>query len=344
MVRAYGLYSHIRKNRLKTAYLLAAFVVLIHAVLFSLVLLYEAVGFGGTATEIVEASADDMAHAWPVAMIACVLWFGIAYAFHQSMIDFATQSTPVERLAEPRLYNALENLCISRGIAMPKLKIIETDGLNAFASGLRTRNHSIAVTRGLLRTLDDRELQSVLGHELTHIRNRDTQVMVVATIFAGIIAFVGDIMFRRVDFPFGYSPRPGRGSGRRSRDGGGGGAAVIILVALAVIVVSWGASVLIRFAISRSREYLADAGSVELTKDPDAMITALRRIATSPAIPWMPSRMQAFFIESPAAMPSRGWLSTHPPLEDRVAALVAFAGGLDVPASAEPAIRRGPWS
>jgi heat shock protein HtpX len=346
MARAYGLYSHIQKNRIKSVFLLASFVLLIHAVLFSLVLIFEAGTRGGTAQEILEAAIDDIRYAWPAGLIAAGLWFVIAYAFHQRMIDYATRAVGVERRAEPRLYNALENLCISRGIAMPKLKIIETDGLNAFASGIRGSNYSVAVTRGLVDQLSDRELQAVLGHELTHIRNKDTQLMVIAVIFAGIIAFVGDIMFRRLDFPFGYSPQPRRSSDRSGRrDGEAGGAAVLIIViALAVIAISWGVSVLIRFAISRSREFLADAGSVELTKDPDAMISALRRIERGAAIPEVPSRMHAFFIESPANKPERGWFSSHPSVEERIRALVAFAGGLDIgqePLLAQP---KGPWS
>ncbi|MGH6875172.1 MAG: M48 family metallopeptidase, partial [Aestuariivirgaceae bacterium] len=337
---------HIQKNRIKSVFLLASFILLIHAVLFSLVLIFEAGTRGGTAQEIFDAAIDDIRYAWPVGLIAAGVWFVIAYAFHQRMIDYATRAAGVERQAEPRLYNTLENLCISRGIAMPRLKIIETEGLNAFASGIRSGNYSIAVTRGLLDQLSDRELQAVLGHELTHIRNKDTQLMVIAVIFAGIIAFVGDIMFRRLDFPFGYSPQPRRSSdhsGRRD-GGGGGGAVLIIVIALVVIAISWGVSVLIRFAISRSREFLADAGSVELTKDPDAMISALRGIEKGAAIPEVPSRMHAFFIESPAAEPERGWLSTHPSVDERIRALVAFAGGVDIgqePLVAQP---KGPWS
>ena len=207
MFKAYGLYSHIRKNRLKSLFLLAAFVLLIHAVLLSLVLIIEAFTHGGTVEEIWAAALERMRLAWPVGLVGCLIWFVIAFAFHQRMIDFATRAKGVERNAEPRLYNALENLCISRGIAMPKLKIIETGATNAFASGLRRSNYSVAVTRGLLDNLTDRELDAVLAHELTHIRNKDTQMMVIAVIFAGIIAFVGDLSFRRLDFPFGYSPR-----------------------------------------------------------------------------------------------------------------------------------------
>jgi heat shock protein HtpX len=228
---------------------------------------------------------------------------------------------------------------------MPRLKVIETDALNAFAAGIRQGNYSVAVTRGLINGLSASELECVLAHELTHIRNKDTQMMVIAVIFAGIIAFIGDIVFRRLDFPFGYSPQPGR-SQRRSerRSEGSAGVVVIIIIALAVVAISWGVSVLIRFAISRAREILADAGAVELTKNPDAMIAALRRIERQAAIADVPSRMHAFFIESPALNPQRGWLSTHPSVDERVAALVQFAGGVDLANAPLAVQRKGPWS
>jgi heat shock protein HtpX len=344
MYKAFGLYTYIQKNRMKSVFLLASFVLLIHAVLFSLVLIFEAVSYGGTAEEIFEAAVDDIRYAWPAGIIVAGLWFVIAFLFHQKMIDFATRAQGIERRQEPKVYNTLENLCISRGISMPKLKIIESEGLNAFASGIRQGNYSVAVTRGLVEALSERELECVLAHELTHIRNRDTQMMVIAVIFAGIIAFIADIMFRRLDFPFGYSPQPARSQGRTERRGDGRGAVIIILIAIAVIAISWGVSVLIRFAISRSREFLADAGAVELTKEPDAMISALRRIEARAAIPDMPSRMHAFFIESPALNPGSGWFATHPSVDERVAALVEFAGGADLADRPLATQSKGPWS
>ncbi|HYN00667.1 MAG TPA: M48 family metalloprotease, partial [Aestuariivirgaceae bacterium] len=147
-----------------------------------------------------------------------------------------------------------------------------------------------------------------------------------------------------LDFPFGYSPQPARSQGRTERRGDGGGAVIIILIAIAVIAISWGVSVLIRFAISRSREFLADSGAVELTKEPDAMISALRRIEARAAIPDMPSRMHAFFIESPALNPGRGWFATHPNVDERVAALVEFAGGVDLAGRPLAIQSKGPWS
>ena len=339
MFKAYGLYSHIRANQYRTAFLLAGFVALLLALMFSLALLMETFSAapGAPFEWIAAQAAEDLRQGWPIGVIAAVIWFVVAYLFHQQMIDYATGARPITRDQSPRLYNIVENLCISRGVPMPGLQIIESEALNAYASGLKEGSYKIAITNGLLEVLTDAEIESVLAHELTHIRNRDVQLMVVAVIFAGIFAFVADLSIRRWDFPFGFSPyRPNTREDGRREDGAG----LAIIVAFAIIALSWGVSILIRFAISRSREYLADAGSVELTKNPDAMISALRKIEAHAAIPAMPSRMHAFFIESPAIHQETGWLASHPSVDDRVAALIKFAGGHDVEVSTE---RVGPW-
>ena len=340
MFRAYGLYSHIRANRLRSAILLAGFVALLHALLFSLLMVWSAL-YGGTFQEIVEGAWWQFRQSWPVAMIAAAVWFVIAYFTHQLLVRMATGARGVARAEAPQLYNALENLCISRGISMPALQIIETPALNAYASGLREGRYVIAVTRGLVDTLAPDELEAVLAHELTHIRNRDAQLMVIAVIFAGIFAFFGDMVIRMWDFPYGWSPTPrrqrsptgwttggddrgeDRGSGR-SRDGGGA-ALLAIAIAIAVILITWGVSTLIRFALSRSREFLADAGSAELTKNPDALIRALRKIEGHARFD-VPSRMEAFFIENPVAGRLAGLLATHPPIAARIEALQRYAG------------------
>ena len=339
MFRAYGLYSHIRANRLRSAILLAGFVALLHALLFSLLMVWSAL-YGGTFQEIVEGAWWQFRQSWPVAMIAAAVWFVIAYFTHQLLVRMATGARGVARAEAPQLYNALENLCISRGIPMPALQIIETPALNAYASGLREGRYVIAVTRGLVDKLAPDELESVLAHELTHIRNRDAQLMVIAVIFAGIFAFFGDMVIRMWDFPYGWSPTPrrqrsptgwttggddrgeDRGSGR-SRDGGA--ALLAIAIAIAVILITWGVSTLIRFALSRSREFLADAGSAELTKNPDALIRALRKIEGHARFD-VPSRMEAFFIENPVAGRLAGLLATHPPIAARIEALQRYAG------------------
>lgn len=333
MFQAYGLYSHIRANRIRTAFLLVTFVGLLQALLFSAALIFEALA-GGSFEDIAAAAWRDLLTGWPVAMAAAMLWFVIAYAWHQHMIDAAMGASDVTRTSAPGLYNALENLCISRGITMPALKIIETPALNAYASGVRDGSYAITVTRGLIDNLSPPEIEAVLGHELTHIRNRDAQLMVVAVIFAGIFAFVADLAIRSWQFPYGLSPRHRRqrdSDSERDRRGDDTGALIAIIVAVAIIFVSWGLSTLIRFAISRAREFLADAGSVELTKNPDAMISALRKIAVNAAIPTVPTRMHAFFIEYPEDAPAvSGWLATHPSLEARIEALKHYAGGHEI--------------
>ena len=221
-----------------------------------------------------------------------------------------------------------------------RLQIIDTPALNAYASGLREGQYVVAVTRGLIDTLRDDELEAVLAHELTHIRNRDTQLMVIAVIFAGIFAFFGDLVIRGWDFPYGWAPRSrsegpwgtssssdsSNDSGDR-RSSGGGGALIAIVIAVAIILITWGISTLIRLALSRSREYLADAGSAELTKNPDALIRGLRKIESHAAFD-VPSRMEAFFIENPVGNRVSGLFSTHPSVEDRVAALQRYAGAM----------------
>ena len=207
MFRAYGLYSHIQANRLRSAILLAGFVVLLHVLLFSLLMIWSAF-LGGTFQEIVEGAWWQFRQSWPVAMIAAAVWFVIAYLTHQLLVRMATGARGVSRVEAPELYNTLENLCISRGITMPAPQIMETPALNAYASGLREGRYVIAVTRGLIETLTPDELEAVLAHELTHIRNRDAQLMVIAVIFAGIIGFFGDLVIRMWDFPYGWSPTP----------------------------------------------------------------------------------------------------------------------------------------
>ena len=259
MFQAYGLYGHIQANRVRSVVLLLGFVALLHALLFSILLILNAMG-GGRFEDIVGEAASQFAGSWPVAALAAVAWFAIAYAFHGAMIRAATGAQGVTRQEAPKLYNALENLCVSRGLPMPTLEIVEDPALNAYASGLSQGNYAIAVTRGLLEKLNDQELEAVLAHELTHIRNRDTQMMVIAVIFAGVFAFFGDLAIRRWDFPYGWSPQAKRGdrsSQSRDSDSGGGrdggGALLAIALAIAIIIITWGISTLIRLALSRSR-------------------------------------------------------------------------------------------
>ncbi len=348
---AFGLQSHIWSNNSKSLLLLAGFPVLLILLTYGLFLLYA--GFSGETANAYSTmgpfvwAADALAQSWPFALIGAALWFAIAYVFYQGIIDAATGAHKVERKDEPALYNLLENLCISRGLKTPSLRIMETDALNAFATGLHEGQYSITVTRGLMQTLSDEEMEAVLAHELTHIRNKDVRLLIIAVIFVGIFSFVGEMAFRGLTRGFVYSGGGGS-SRRRSASGGsgGGGALIAILVGLALIAISYALAIVIRFSLSRRREYLADAGSVELTKNPDALITALRKISGNPKIEGAPSEVREMFIENPHA-DFAGLFATHPPIAKRIEALIRYGGGRDLqPApQAEPTAPRapGPW-
>ena len=276
----------------------------------------------------------------PVAFGAALIWFVIAWFANQAIVDAVTGAHKVDRRSEERLWNLLENLCISRGITMPQLRIIETDARNAFASGVRKGQYSITVTRGLMDALNDAELEAVLGHELTHIENRDVQLLVIAAVFVGIISLVGDLIIRAPRALLwstsgtwsggGWSGGGGRSRGRDRGGGGsgGGGAIVLILLAVAIFIIARILAIALRFAVSRKREYLADAGSVELTKNPDAMITALRKIAGHSEI-HAPAQVQEMFLDHPRQSGLGSLFATHPPIEARIANLVKYAGGHD---------------
>jgi len=208
---------------------------------------------------------------------------------------------------------------------MPTLRIADDDALNAFATGLNPKQYSITVTRGLLNALNDQELEAVLGHELTHIRNGDVRMMVIAVVIAGVISFFGELIFRlffQASYYGGFGGRRSSGGDRK------GGAGLAIIIAIALIVVAWLLSVVIRFALSRQREYLADAGSVELTKNPDAMISALRKIENRGELTHATSAVMEMCIDNPRVGFSNIF-DTHPPVDARIQALIKFAGGHD---------------
>ena len=319
---AYGLYSHIQSNRRRSIALLVGLFFLIYLMVYAGALAAEALSVNADSDVLMQLAWNDFLHAAPWATVGTALWVVIAYYFHQNMIDALTGGRDVTRAEEPRLYNILENLCISRGITMPKLKVMESDALNAFATGMSDKQYAITVTTGLLKRLNDAEIESVLGHELTHIRNGDVRMMVVAVIIAGVVSFFAELVFR-LWFYNGFGFRGGRSDDRR-----GGGAAFAILIAVAFIAVAYFLSFVIRLALSRSREFLADAGSVELTKNPDAMISALRKIEGRGELPGATSAVMEMCLDNPR----QGFgelFDTHPSVDSRVAALVKFAGGHD---------------
>jgi len=345
---AYGLYTHIQSNKHRSIALLIGLFFLVYVLLFAGALVAEVLIYGDAPLDqLLLAARFDFIKAAPFATIGTIIWIAIAYKFHQAMIDAVTGAREVSRAEEPRLYNLLENLCISRGITTPKLRIAEDDALNAFATGLNDKQYSITVTRGLINSLNDAEIEAVLGHELTHIRNGDVRMLVIAVVIAGVISFFGEMIFR-LFFQGSWGRSRSSGSGDKK-----GGAGVAIIIALALIVVAWVLSIVIRFVLSRQREYLADSGSVELTKNPDAMISALRKIEGRGEIPGANSAVMEMCIDNPREGFSNVF-DTHPSVDKRVEALVKFAGGHDPGPLALPGVNEpaqiesdapagGPW-
>jgi len=325
MEQAFGLYTHIRSNQRRSVALLIGLFLLVYVMVYAGALVAEGLMGDAPLDFLLQAALRDFIAALPWATLGTIVWIFIAYHFHQSMIDAITGGYEVSRQQDPRLWNILENLCISRGLTMPKLKVMDSEALNAFASGLNQKQYSITVTRGLLERLEDPEVEAVLGHELTHIRNGDVRLLVIAVVIAGVIAFFAELIVRMF-FQSGLYWR-GRRRDSESR-GGGGGAAVAIVIAIALIAVAWLLSVVIRFALSRSREFLADAGSVELTKNPDAMIAALRKIEGRGDLERANSAVMEMCIDNPRE-DFANLFDTHPPIEKRVEALVRYAGGHD---------------
>src|SRR5436305_428304 len=193
---AYGLYSHIQSNRRRSIALLIGLFFLVYVLVYAGALLAAALSFDTDLNTLMQIAWIDLIKAAPVATIGAAVWVVIAYYFHQNMSDAVTGGREIQRSDDPRLYTILENLCISRGIPTPKLKIIESDALNAFATGMNAKQYSITVTTGLLDRLDDAEIEAVLGHELTHIRNGDVRMMVVAVIIVGVISFFTELIVR----------------------------------------------------------------------------------------------------------------------------------------------------
>ena len=252
----------------------------------------------------------------PFIIIGVLIWFLIAWTSHSSMINAATGSKPLARKDNKRVYNLVENLCIAGGMTVPKINIIEDDSLNAFASGLNSRTFTVSLSKGIIDKLNDEELEAVIAHELTHIRNRDVRLLIISIVFVGIFAFRSEALLRSMRF------------GRIGRDKKGGAG---LIIALLLALFGYLIATLFRFALSRKREYLADAGSAELTKNPLALASALRKVSADPTIEAVERKDVAqMFIENPQVKDKESSFSlsslfaTHPPISKRIQMLEQY--------------------
>lgn len=294
------MYNQIDSNKRKTVILIAMFGVLI-------------IGMGWAMNVYAGYGYETVIFAAVISVIMSL----VSYYNGDKIALWSTGAKAVSREENPYLYRIVENLCIANGMPLPKVHVINSPALNAFATGRNPEHASIAVTTGLMQALENEELEGVIAHELSHIKNYDILVMTVVVVLVGIIALLGDFFFRTRLF----------GGRRESREGGGNLGLILMLVGLVFLILSPIVAELIKLAISRRREYLADASGALLTRYPEGLARALEKIAMGPRLETASSATAHLFIANPLKGKGLSSLfSTHPPVEDRINRLRTMAG------------------
>ena len=309
----------IRKNRRLTFVLCAA-----------LTAIGAAAGAGAGWAFGVLTSPDDPGAAQAMAAGAAIfmllfslLWTLIALWFGDRIVLGLTGARAIEKSDAPALYNVVEEMALAAGVPMPRVMIVETEALNAFATGMRPEKAAVAVTRGLMNALTRDELQGVVAHEMGHIANNDVLYMTAVGVLVGLIVVVSDLALRSTRF-MALS-----GGGRRDGERKGGGPAVVaIVVLLAVGLLSPIMAKIVQMAVSRQREFMADATSVKLTRNPLGLIGALRKLDTA-AVRWDDASraVQHLCIVNPFhkfSADASALMATHPSIEQRIERLQAL--------------------
>lgn len=329
-----GMQTQISRNNMLSVLLLLMFPVIILGMVwvFLALLNYFGGGYNDEYGNVVhQLDADTVNYYFittiPWVILGVLVWFVIAYYSNVRMIQAATGARPLSRRDNPRVYNIVENLCMTCNMDMPQINVVDDDQLNAFASGIDKKSYTVTVTTGLLNLLTDEELAGVLGHELTHIRNHDTKLLITSIIFVGIISTVMSLVVRMMYNMMWY------GGGRSGRNGEKNGLSVIVIMLIGVVccAIAYFFTLVTRFAISRKREYMADAGGAELCGNPLALASALRKISGNPGLDDVKrADVAQLFIVQPDEMEQglmsfmNSLFSTHPDTEKRIQILEQF--------------------
>ena len=333
------MHTQIRRNNMLTTILLLMFPVILLGMVWVFLALVNYFGngvydqYGNIVRHLDTATVNYyFVNAIPWVIIGVGVWFAIAYFSNTAMVRAATGARPVTRKENPRIYNIVENLCIACNMDMPKINIVDDPQLNAFASGIDKKSYTVTLTTGIINYLNDDELAGVIGHELTHIRNHDTRLLITSIIFVGIVSTIMSIVVQMMYNAFWFGGMSHRSSDNEEDNRGNGLSMIaVFIIAALCCAVAYLFTLLTRFAISRKREYMADAGGAELCGNPLALASALRKISGDPGLENVKRDdiAQLFIIHPQHFAPGltsffSSLFSTHPDTRKRIEILEQF--------------------
>lgn len=303
-------YDHIRSNNIKTVFLVICFPLIFIALIFL---------FTWIVAPIDTALQTTVSVAIPT-FIACAVWLVVSWAFGDSMMLHSAHAHEIfdDDKQNREIFRAVENVAIAAGLPCPRVYIIDDDSMNAFATGRSPRDASVALTRGIIKKLDNLELQGVIAHEMAHIGNRDIRLDMMLITGVGVTVFAADMILRLAIV-----------GNNGDNDNRGNGAAVLLMVWLAFMVFNWIITPILRMAVSRNREYAADATGAQITRNPMALANALRKITTDARVECLDKvkSMSAVCIAYPGGPRefASSLMATHPPVEKRIERLESMA-------------------
>ncbi|MBE3036088.1 MAG: M48 family metalloprotease [Candidatus Atribacteria bacterium] len=313
------MYENIASNRRRTAFIIVLFIIFIAALGFAIGIYFDyRYGVSG---------------AYSIMLMIFALVFAVivsfaSYYYSDKLVLQMTKAYPLIREQDTRVYYIVEGLSIAAGLPMPKIYVIEESGMNAFTTGRNPSNSVLVLTRGIMNNLDDEELKGVVAHELSHVKNYDILLGTIIVVLVGMVTIISNIMFRSFIF----------GGGRRSSSSRNSGGEILNLIFLAIglllIILSPLIATVIRFAISRQREYLADSNGALITRYPAGLASALRKISAYSEVSTANNATEHMFISNPFGKNTKVMFSslfnTHPPIEERVRRLEKMSLGIGV--------------
>lgn len=337
-MRYVGMHTQIMRNNRLTIMLLILFPVIILGMVWVFLALVNYFGNGyydqyGNIVHQLDAATVNyyFMNTIPWVIVGVGIWFTIAYFANTAMVRAATGARPLTRKENPKIYNIVENLCMTCNMDMPKINIVDDPQLNAFASGIDKKSYTVTLTTGIIDRLNDDELAGVIAHELTHIRNHDTRLLITSIIFVGIVSTIMSLVIQMMYNAFWFGGLSSRSSDDEDNRGNGLSMIAVFIIGALCCAVAYFFTLLTRFAISRKREYMADAGGAELCGNPLALASALKKISGDPGLNNVKRDdiAQLFIIHPQHFAPGmmnffNSLFSTHPDTKKRIEILEQF--------------------